>query len=72
MSAKLIYTSAPSQKFQKMIVAIPSFSLVPDDDANKADNMLSLNFKLGDVTVIGRKDIDKSDSKLSKVSRTIF
>ena len=39
-------------------------SLVPDDGT---DSRPSIDLKLGDTTVIGRRDLDKTDSKLSKV-----
>ena len=48
-----------------MGVAPPTYSLVSDDGD---ESRSAIDLKLGEVTIVGRKDIERSDSKLSKVS----
>jgi hypothetical protein len=48
---------------------IPMVSLVPDDSEDSSTSRPTVDIKLGDTTVVGRKDVDKNDSKLSKVLR---
>ncbi len=41
-----------------------SLSLVPDDGSNARK---AINLTPGEATIVGRKEVDKNDSKLSKV-----
>jgi hypothetical protein len=41
-----------------------SLSLVPDDGSSARK---AIDLAPGEATVVGRKDVDKNDSKLSKV-----
>ncbi len=43
---------------------VMSLALVPDDGSSARK---AINLKPGDATIVGRKDVDKDDSKLSKV-----
>ena len=51
-----------------MGVAPPTYSLVSDDGD---ESRSAIDLKLGEVTIVGRKDIERSDSKLLQLKRFI-